>query len=296
VASLSADALLAANGDLEVYCASAEAIPHLLQEIGRLRELTFRDTGEGTGKSSDLDLYDSYYLHLFVWNRARDEVVGAYRLGLADEILRRYDKKGLYTFSLFRYRQRLLHRINPALELGRSFVRPEYQRSFSPLLLLWKGIGTFVARHPRYRILFGPVSISNEYHSLSQQLMVAFLRDNSYQAGLARLVRPRRPFRNGRRRPEYAHIRDIEALSELIAQIEGDAKGAPILLKQYLKLGGRLLGFNVDRQFSDVVDGLIMVDLLETDPKVLQRYMGREQAEQFLAWHRGGSGARPSAG
>jgi putative hemolysin len=158
-------------------------------------------------------------------------------------------------------------------------------------MLLWKGIGAFVAANPRYRILFGPVSISNEYASLSQQLLVELLRHNSDLPDLARMVRPRRPFRGGGRPlPEYAQVRDIEALSELIAQIEGDAKGAPILLKQYLKLGGRLLGFNVDRAFSDAVDGLIMVDLLETEPKVLQRYMGPEQAERFLAYHRPPSG------
>lgn len=286
VAALPPTQRLCSGGELEVWYARAAQAPNLLREIGRLREVTFREVGEGTGKSIDLDLYDSYYLHLFVWNPRTGEVVGAYRLGPGDEILARYDRKGLYTFSLFHYGRKLLTRINPALELGRSFVRPEYQRSFSPLLLLWKGIGAFVAANPRYRILFGPVSISNEYAGLSQRLMVAFLRDNNFEPELARLVRPRRPFRDGQRqRPEYAHVKDIEALSELIAQIEGDAKGAPILLKQYLKLGGRLLGFNVDRAFSDVVDGLIMVDLTETDPKVLQRYMGKEAAEAFLAYH-----------
>lgn len=279
---------LAAAGDLEVWYAKREEVPLIVQEIGRLREITFRAVGEGTGNACDLDLYDNYYLHLFVWQRTKQEVVGAYRLGLGDEILQRYDKKGFYTHSLFRYSRRLLQRINPAIELGRSFVRPEYQRSFSPLLLLWCGIGAFVAAHPKYRILFGPVSISNAYDSLSRQLMVSFLRDNNYLPELARMVRPRRPFRGGRRmRPEYAQIRDIESLSELIGQIEGDAKGAPILLKQYLKLGGRLLGFNVDRQFADALDGLIMVDLLETEPKVLERYMGKEQAARFVAYHQG---------
>jgi len=121
-----------------------------LQEIGRLRELTFRAAGEGSGKTSDIDLFDAYYLHLFLWDREANAIVGAYRMGLADEIIMRYGKRGLYTQSLFRYGTRFLQTLNPAIELGRSFVRLEYQRSFSPLLLLWRGIGQFILRSPHY--------------------------------------------------------------------------------------------------------------------------------------------------
>jgi len=288
VAALPAEQQLICSGEFVVYHAASEQIPHLLREIGRLRELTFRAVGEGSGHALDLDLYDNYYHHLFLWQQQKRELVGAYRLGLGDQIAARFGKRGFYTHSLFRYRRQLLDRINPALELGRSFISPTYQRSFSPLLLLWKGIGAFVAAHPRYRILFGPVSISNDYQSLSRQLMVQFLQDQRMAPELARLVKPRQPFRDAAgdlARPEYAGIQDIEALSELISQIEGDAKGAPILLKQYLKLGGQLLGFNIDRQFGNALDGLIMVDLLATDQKVLQRYMGSDGAAHFIAWH-----------
>ncbi len=113
----------------------------VLQEIGRLRELTFRAVGEGSGKSADIDLFDAYYLHMFVWDAQANAIVGAYRLGLVEEILARYGKRGLYTHSLFRYGPRMLDMLKPAIELGRSFVRAEYQRSFAPMLLLWRGIG-----------------------------------------------------------------------------------------------------------------------------------------------------------
>lgn len=289
IAKLPVSQRLSGSGAMQVWYARAAQIPLLIQEIGRLRELTFRQVGEGTGKASDIDLYDSYYLHLFVWDSERETLVGAYRLGQIDQILPHYGKKGLYTHSLFRYRGRLIASLGPALELGRSFVQPDYQRSFSPLLLLWKGIGEFVVRHPHYQVLLGPVSISNDYHSLSRQLMVAFLRDNRFVPDLARHVRARQGFRGMGRRWQsngYAQLADIEALSELIGQIEGDGRGAPVLLKQYLKMGGKLLGFNVDRQFSNAVDGLIMVDLTETEPKVLARYMGQEAAERYLQAHR----------
>ncbi len=291
VVLLPPDACLLESGPLAVYCAPADRIPNLLHEIGRLRELTFRAAGEGTGRDIDLDRFDAHYLHLFLWNRSTRELVGAYRLGPTDQILPRFGKKGLYTSTLFRYSRRLLDSMGPALELGRSFVRPEYQRTYSPLLLLWKGIGRFILREPRYRHLFGPVSINNEYNSLSRQMMVQFLRANRLDTRWARHVRPRHPPRGlplrERWNPELFRrvVRDTDDIAELIADIERDQKGIPVLLKQYLKLGGRLLGFNVDPNFSDVLDGLIWVDLLEIDPKILVRFLGEAEAARFLAFH-----------
>src|SRR5262245_45986352 len=293
IEALPVEQRLVESGQFLVQYARAPQIPWCLQEVGRLRELTFRAAGEGTGKASDIDLFDSYYLHLFLWDREADAIVGAYRMGLADEILARYGKRGLYTQSLFKYGPRLLQTLNPAIELGRSFVRPEYQRSFSPLLLLWRGIGRFILPAPQLAVLFGPVSISNSYAPASRQLMVDYLRTNNSEARLARHVKPRHPFRAQRSKirneVEIADLKDIEHLSRVIARIEHDNKGVPILLKQYLKLGGRLLGFNADDQFSDAPDGLVVVDLRASEPRVLARYMGDEGAAAFFAHH----GAEP---
>jgi len=289
VEALPPEQRLLESGEYVVQYARAPQIPWCLQEIGRLRELTFRAAGEGTGKPSDIDLFDSYYLHLFLWDKEAHAIVGAYRMGLTDEILARYGKRGLYTQSLFRYGPRFLQTLNPAIEFGRSFVRAEYQRGFSPLLLLWRGIGQFILRLPRYAVLFGPVSISNSYAPVSRQLMVDYLRANNGEATLARHVRPRRPFRvqrsKIRKEVQIAELKDIEHLSRVIARIEHDNKGVPILLKQYLKLGGRLLGFNADDQFSDALDGLVVVDLRASEPRVLARYMGEEGAAAFFACH-----------
>src|SRR5690606_2380824 len=128
------------------FIAAAPEIPRTLDEIGDLREATFKAVGEGSGKSRDLDEFDRHYLHLFSWNSKSREVIGAYRVGRTDEIFRTHGISGLYTSTLFRYGKDLLLEINPALELGRSFVRPEYQKSFNALLLLWKGIGRFIDR------------------------------------------------------------------------------------------------------------------------------------------------------
>jgi len=213
--------------------------------------------------------------------------VGAYRLGLTDEILSRYGRRGLYTQSLFKYGARALQSMNPAIELGRSFVRSEYQRSYAPLMLLWRGIGRFVEHNPRYAVLFGAVSISNSYDPASRRLIVEYLRANTVEAELARHVKSRRRFTPHRARlDQIAQPKDIDELSQLVARIEPDAKGVPVLLRQYLKLGGRLLGFSSDAQFSNTLDGLMRVDLRHSDPRVLHRYMGAEGASAFLAYQR----------
>jgi putative hemolysin len=289
IAALPPSQRLLVSSEFEVYHAVKNQIPKLLHEIGRLREVTFRGTHEGTGKSIDLDHFDEYYVHLFVWNREKKELVGAYRIGRTDNIIKRHGKKGLYTTTLFNIKSSLFDQINPALEMGRSFVRPEYQRSFAPLLLLWKGIGHYVVKYPKYKVLFGPVSISSEYHSMSRHLMVTFLKLHNYLPDMARMVKPKRPYRGRRVKgldpKNRTMIRSLEDVSELISEFENDNKGVPILLKQYLKLGGKLMGFNVDPDFSDVLDGLILVDLTKTDPSILRRYMGDDGIAGFKAYH-----------
>lgn len=290
VAALPPGSVLVDADEFLVLHARAPQIPRTLREIGRLREATFRAAAEGTGKNIDLDTFDYDYTHLWVWNRLKKQVVGAYRLGHTDKILAAKGPGGLYTRTLFNFGPRMLHRIGPALEMGRSFVRQEYQRSFSPLLLLWRGIGTYVVRNPRYKNLLGPVSISNSYQSVSKQLMVQFLKMHHMLPMLADMVRARNPFRirkiTGLEREAMEKlVLDSDEVSELVSDLEPDHKGIPILLKQYLKLGAKLLSFNVDPEFSDVVDGLILVDLTRTDPRHLDKYMGKEGRAAFLAYH-----------
>lgn len=289
VAALPAEACLVDGGKLRVYTARAGEIPALLREIGRLRELTFRGVGEGTGKSIDLDRFDEHYLHLFVWDAAASKVVGAYRLGLTDELLERFGPRGLYTSTLFDYQPALLRQLCPAVEMGRSFVAPEYQRDYSPLMMLWKGIGHFAVRYPRYRQLFGAVSISDEFQSMTRELLMSFLKCHRMDAEMAALVRPKNPPKAMRVNPEWERfstlVSNLDEVAELVGEIEAHRRSVPVLLKQYLRLNGRLLGFNVDREFGDVLDGLILVDLATVDRPILDRYMGRSGAADFLSRH-----------
>jgi putative hemolysin len=287
--ALPAEQKLVDSGSVHAAYASAEQIPSILTEIGRLRETTFRGVGEGTGRSTDTDRFDLSYLHLFLWHGRKREIVGAYRFAPVDAILSRFGVRGLYTYSLFKYKRPFIEGLHDSIELGRSFVRPEYQRSHAPLMLLWQGIARYLTQNPKYCRLFGAVSISNDYHSVSRQFMVEFLRENCYADDLARQVRPRtglqRRLATFWHRKELADLADIGAMSDVVAQLESGQRGVPILLRQYLKLGGLLLGFNLDREFGDALDGLILVDLLQTDRTILQRYMGREKSREFLRYH-----------
>jgi putative hemolysin len=285
VAQLPKGQLLVDGGEHHVYLATARQAPQLLQEIGRLREVTYRASGEGTGKSIDLDDFDNWYQHLFVWDTARKQVLGAYRLGASDQILAARGSNGLYTNTLFEFKPELLERLNPAVELGRAFVRPEAQKSFAPLMLLWKGIGRFVSLNPWYKVLFGPVSISNDYQLNSRQLMVGFLRSNHLASEFRDMARARNPFES-----EAANGLDElpvgpDDIDDLVSELEPDRKGLPVLLRQYLKLGAKFFSFNIDSDFGDAIDALMYVDLTRTDPRILDRYMGRESARQFLAYH-----------
>lgn len=290
ISALPPSALLVEMRELAVYVAAAEEIPAVMRELGRLRELTFRAVGEGTGLARDIDSFDAHYLHLFMWDRSNSQVVGAYRMGLTDRILGPIGPKGLYTTTLFRYRPGVLQHLSPAIEMGRSFIRPEYQRRHTSLSLLWRAIGEFIAKNPRYRILFGPVSISKDYHALSKDLLVQFMKESTRQADLAAYVRAKRPprprllSRSDKKRLRAA-IKDIDDISALISEIETDRKGVPVLMRQYLKLNATIISFNLDPDFSDVIDGLVIVDLLKTDEKILRRFMGDKGQADFHAYH-----------
>jgi putative hemolysin len=287
---LGSDRRLIEAGELEVYAAQGREIPNVLREIGRLREITFRAAGEGTGKPCDLDRFDEYYWHLLLWHREKQQVIGAYRAANTAEVIAERGIAGLYTSTLFQYDPRLFAGMGPALELGRSFVCCESQRQYAPLLHLWKAIGRFVSLRPETPVLFGAVSISNTYNRASRELIYSFFASRKAGNGLAELIRPRRPFRPGPLKPwdcrsVCGFLRDLDQLSEPIADVETDGKGLPVLLRQYAKIGGRLLGFNVDPKFSDVLDGLIMVDLRDTNRSVLERYLGKSGAAGFRRHH-----------
>ena len=276
--------------NFEVLAFRGSDAPMLLTELGRLRELTFRAVGEGTGKAVDLDEYDEYYEHLVIWNHAKQEIVGAYRIARCDEVLAQHGPKGLYLTSLFEIQPELFERIHPALELGRSIVRQEYQRSYQPLMLLWSGIGDFLVQDPRSRYLVGPASISNAFHRVSMLFIVAYLRRNHLHAELSQLVKPRNPFRsdlkNDQKLYESLGITNLNDIQQIITFVEQEDLRVPILIKHYLKLGSDVLEFNVDPDFQDAIDALMLTHVPSIPPEVLRKYMTDAGYASYLSHHR----------
>lgn len=270
LAGLPQERRLSAGASLEVWRLRMDEAPHLMREIGRLREQTFRAVGEGTGKPCDLDRFDASYQQLVLWDRERQCVAGGYRFHTEPEG---------YLSTLFRLAPDFYQRLGPAIELGRSFVTRPYQRHFESLLLLWKAIGAYVAANPRYATLYGPVSISNAYSPLARASLVNGLRRLAWREDLAPFAKPRLPFVTPHR-PVIAY--DLDELDALVTDIDGPGMGIPILVKHYLKLGGKFAAFHVDPSFSNSVDGLITVDLRQTPRKQLERYLGPAGAENFL--------------
>lgn len=286
---LTPDRQLLSHKQFQVFLCPPSEIPNTLREIGRLREVSFRLEGEGSGKSCDLDEFDDYYEHLFLWDRNQQAVAGSYRVAKTDQVVSQFGRQGLYTYTLFHFTDAFIDALTPALELGRSFVAPDYQRTHQCLLHLWRGLTAICARDAKYYRLFGPVSISNTYSQASKALITQYLHHGPDEyLRLATQVRPRHPFRKRRILGVDNHnISDlftgVEDVSSLISEIETDRKGLPVLLKHYLRMHTSLLSFNVDRQFSNCLDGLIITNLRKTDPAFLRHIMCRDDLPRFLS-------------
>ncbi len=247
----------------------------LLREIGRLRELTFRAVGEGTGRRLDLDAWDSWYEHIVLWDAAASKIAGAYRIARGAPVLAAHGIRGLYTASLFDYADDAIARIAQGMELGRSFVVPDYWGSRS-IDYLWQGIGAYLRAHPKVRYLFGAVSISAALPVAAREQIAAHYAH--YFGGDAGEVVSKRPFVYQATMPEDATLDADTAFRVLKANLDALGAQVPMLYKQYTELcepgGARFLAFGVDPDFSDAVDGLIEVDIQRMRPKKRQRYLG----------------------
>ena len=261
--------------ECDVYCSPPIKIPNILNEIGRLREITFRSVGEGTNRNIDLDEYDLYYYHLFIWDRENENIVGAYRLGKGKEIIDRYGKKGFYINSLFKMRKEMMPVLYSSIELGRSFIREEYQRKPLPLFMLWKGILYFLLKNADYRYLLGPVTISGRYTETSKELIMRFIMENYYDNDLAKYILPRSKYLVGSNDPKVGVMleatgKDISVLDKMIGDIEPASDKLPVLLKKYISLNAKIIGFNIDPKFNMCLDGLLILDIFDVPMKTIE--------------------------
>lgn len=246
----------------------------LLREIGRLREITFRAVGEGTGQRLDLDAYDTWYDHIVLWDPEALEIAGAYRVAPGEAVMAERGLEGFYTASLFRYPCHMRDRLAQGMELGRSFVAPSYQGTRS-LDYLWLGIGAYLRAHPQVRYLFGPVSISADLPMAAREQLVAYYQ--RYFGCRRDGVDARRPFRFLAAPPAFSELDADTAYRVLKANLGALGTRVPTLYKQYTELcepgGARFLAFGVDPDFNNSVDGLVELDLARIRPRKRERYL-----------------------
>ncbi len=266
---------LITQGNFDVFIAAAQSVPITLKEIGRQREITFRAVGEGTGHALDLDEYDMYYHQLILWDREARKIAGGYRIGFGHEIMELYGKRGFYLHSLFKFKQPMNRILEQSIELGRSYVTPEYQKARLPLFLLWKGILAVLLQNIGYRYLIGPVSISNEYSNFSRQLIVSFIKKYYWNTDLAQHVKPRKAFRPAKGDLDIEAImghlgHELHEIDRAIEEVEPQSFKLPVLIKKYIKQEAKIIGFNVDPNFSNVLDGLILLDMMDIPIETLE--------------------------
>ncbi|AUP79146.1 GNAT family N-acyltransferase [Flavivirga eckloniae] len=268
----------------EVFLAEPKTIPHILREIGRLREITFREVGEGTNEAIDLDTFDTYYHHMFLWDNEKKLIAGAYRMGLGSKIFERYGIDGFYLQDLFRFEPELHKMMSQSIEMGRAFIVKEYQQKAMPLFLLWKGIVHTTLRFPEHKFLIGGVSISNQFSNFSKSLMIEFMKSHYYDPYIAQYVHPKKEFKVILKDADKDFVfdsteADLNKFDKIIDEVEPGALRLPVLLKKYIKQNARLVAFNVDPLFNNAVDGLMYIKIADLPESTVRPVMEEFQAE-----------------
>ncbi|MEN2414711.1 lysophospholipid acyltransferase family protein [Flavobacterium mesophilum] len=268
----------------EVFFASAKQIPNILHEIGRLREITFREVGEGTNESIDLDEYDKYYHHMFLWDDETKKIAGAYRMGLGSEIYPKYGIEGFYLTDLFRFEQELHDMMHKSIEMGRAFIVKEYQQKPMPLFLLWKGIIHTTLRHPEHKYLVGGVSISNQFSDFSKSLMIEFMKSNYYDPYIAQYIHPKKAYKVKLKDADKDFIfdeaeSDLNKFDKIIDELEPGNLRLPVLIKKYIKQNARVVAFNVDPLFNNAIDGLMYIRIADIPESTMKPVIEEFQIE-----------------
>lgn len=278
------DCRLLQSKNYEVFFARAKAIPNILHEIGRLREITFREVGEGTNESIDLDQFDQYYHHMFLWDEETKKIAGAYRMGLGSEIYPKYGIEGFYLNDLFRFEPELHDMMHKSIEMGRAFIIREYQQKPMPLFLLWKGIIHTTLRYPEHKYLLGGVSISNQFSDFSKSLMIEFMKSNYYDPYIAQYIHPKKAYKVKLKDADKDFIfdeaeSDLNKFDKIIDELEPGNLRLPVLIKKYIKQNARVVAFNVDPLFNNAVDGLMYIRIADIPESTMKPVIEEFQIE-----------------
>jgi len=278
------DKRLLRSKNYEVFLAQKKYIPNILNEIGRLREITFREIGEGTNNAIDLDKFDDYYHHMFLWDSSAKRLAGAYRMGMGSKIYADSGINGFYLQDLFRFEPELYRMMSQSIEMGRAFIIKEYQQRPMPLFLLWKGIVHCTLRFPEHKYLIGGVSISNKFSNFTKSLMIEFMKSNYYDPYVAQYVRPKKEFKVKLKDGDKDFVfdeskSDLNKFDKIIDEVEPGSLRIPVLIKKYIKQNAKVVAFNVDPLFNNAVDGLMYIRIADLPDSTVKPVMEEFQAE-----------------
>jgi putative hemolysin len=278
------DKRLLISKNFEVFLAQRKDIPHIVQEIGRLREITFREVGEGTNKSVDLDKFDDYYHHLFLYDNESGKITGAYRMGMGSHIFPKYGIDGFYLHELFRFEPELYRLMSESIEMGRAFIIKEYQQKPMPLFLLWKGIVHCTLRFPEHNYLIGGVSISNKFSKFSKSMMIEFMKSHYYDPYIAQYVHPKKEFKVKLKDADKDFVfdeskADLNKFDKILDELEPDNLRMPVLIKKYIKQNAKVVAFNVDPLFNNAIDGLMYIRIADLPESTVKPVMEEFQEE-----------------
>lgn len=278
------DRRLLESKNYEVYLAPAAEMPSILREIGRLREITFRAIGEGTNEAIDLDKFDRYYYHMFLWDTKTNMIAGAYRMGLGAKIFEAHGIDGFYLQDLFRFEPELHKMMSESIEMGRAFIIKEYQQKPMPLFLLWKGIVHTTLRFPEHKYLIGGVSISNQFSNFSKSLMIEFMKSHYYDPYIAQYIHPKKEFKVQLKDADKEFVfdesaADLNKFDRLIDEVEPGSLRLPVLIKKYIKQNAKVVAFNVDPLFNNAIDGLMYIRIADLPESTVKPVMEEFQAE-----------------
>jgi putative hemolysin len=278
------DCRLLQSKNYEVFFATAKSVPNILHEIGRLREITFREVGEGTNESIDIDKFDQYYHHMFLWDDETKKIAGAYRMGLGSEIYPKYGIEGFYLNDLFRFEPELHDMMHKSIEMGRAFIIKDYQQKPMPLFLLWKGIIHTTLRYPEHKYLLGGVSISNQFSDFSKSLMIEFMKSNYYDPYIAQYIHPKKAYKVKLKDADKDFIfdeaeSDLNKFDKIIDELEPGNLRLPVLIKKYIKQNARVVAFNVDPLFNNAIDGLMYIRIADIPESTMKPVIEEFQIE-----------------
>ena len=278
------DYQLLQSKNYKVFLVTAEKIPNILHEIGRLREITFREVGEGTNEAIDLDKFDEYYHHMFLWDDDAQMIAGAYRMGFGSIIFPKYGLEGFYLNELFKFEPELNDMLSQSIEMGRAFIISEYQQKPMPLFLLWKGIVHTTLHFPEHKFLIGGVSISNQFSEFSKSLMIEFMKSNYYDPYVAQYIKPKKEFKVKLKDADKDFVfneteADLNKFDKIIDEIEPGSLRLPVLIKKYIKQNAKVVAFNVDPMFNNAIDGLMYIKISDIPESTVKPVMEEFQAE-----------------